>query len=115
MTINQGSKIEDIKETYAILKTLDKHNIKPVIHVLFNQISNITEARRGFNLLVDLTQKFLDLKILSIGWIRQLSNDSSSSKQIRLLATKIQEIPLSTEQSTNVQDMILKLINLSSK
>lgn len=115
LVIMSSPEIEDIKETYALLKTLDKHNIKPVIHVLFNQVTNITQARRGFNLLVDLTQKFLDLKILSIGCIRQVSNDNSSLKQIRLLATKIQKIRLSTKQSTSVQDMILKLIQLSSK
>lgn len=115
LVIMLSPKIEEIKETYELLKTLDKHNIKPVIHVLFNNVSNVKQARRSFYLLVDLIQNFLDLKILSMGCIKQVLSHNSSSEQIRLLATKIKNIPLLNKQSTTVEDMILKLLKLSSK
>lgn len=100
-----------IKEAYRFLKTINKYRVKPFVRILLEKKESMEEVRKGFNLLAELTQQFLDLNISSLGCINT-NRLSSSREEIRLLADKVQHLSLFNSQRTTTEQVFNKLIGL---
>lgn len=112
--------VSGIKDTYSLLKIINNYEVKSIVRVLFERVPNVQAAQKGFKLLMELKEHFLDLNISSLGYVNSKVSVSSSSEQlqsheeIRFLANNLQQLPLLGGQPTTIQEVIHKLIQLCS-
>lgn len=109
-----------VKDTYSLLKIINSYQVKPVVRMLFERVPNVQAAQKGFQLLAELTERFLDLNISSVGDVNLKISESLNSEQLqsreemRLLADNLQQLPLLRSQCPTMQEVINKLIRLCS-
>lgn len=110
--------IAAIKDTYSLLKIINSYQFKSVVRILFERIPNAQAAEKGFQLLTELTEHFLEINISSLGDINSKISESlnyeqlQSHDEIRLLADYLQKLPLLRSQQMTITEVINKLIRL---
>lgn len=72
-----------ISDAYAIIKVLQANQIQPPIKLVFNLVENSTEAKMVSSRLTDVTERFLQLKPETIGYIVKDDNVVKSVKQFK--------------------------------
>lgn len=109
--------VATLKDTYSLLKIINSYQFKSVVRMLFERVPNVQEAQKGFQLITELTEHFLEIKISSLGDINSKVSEYESSQsfeEIRVLADHLQRLPLLRRQQITIKDVINNLIRLCS-
>lgn len=114
------SNLNSIKNAYSLLKLINQYQIKPVVRLLLEHTSSLGEAQKGFYLLWELTNQFLDLQISSLGSVNldmfcTLDQEPILlNEEIQCLANELYSLPLMKSKYRTIEAIIYKIVKLCS-